>query len=624
MVFPQAERPKTDDSRTDVANDFALDSLPSELENAPSLDITVIVPTRNRREVLTTQTLPAIFKQEIAADQFEIVVVVDGSTDGTAQAVRDMMPICSLRVIEQPHLGASAARNNGIRKARGRLVLFVDDDIVCEPHLFRMHLEAHADGVPTVAYGHISIAPDTPASVLKFATHAWYEGYYHGIEEQNGLNLPQDNFLISNSSMPRSVLIECGGFDEALTAKEDYELALRLWKRGLRFAYLPSARAYEFFLKPAHVVLHSDGKGFGESDILIARKHPEYRPCSTFASLGKMIWWKRMMRRALATFPLSPVGLLNPPLWACDRLSQFPQMRRVGSYFLGIGRNINEFRAAVRKVGSWPALESEFGGRLPVLLYHHVGPEYPGGVPGLTISPERFERHIRWLAKRGYKGVCPSDWLRWCKEGKGLPSKPVLLTFDDGYVDLVEYALPILEKYGFGAAVYIVTGQIGGINSWDVDQGFAPLRLMTADQIRHWTRHGIEFGAHSRTHADLTKLTLDELEQEVEGSCHDLEKLIGKQVASFAYPYGFKTPQVEDCVRKSFEIAFCIDPREPGINHLVTDRHLLQRSMVHPRYTVIDIASCIQRGYSALDPLRVKFRVRTRLKHIMRAAIGKA
>ncbi len=104
--------------------------------------LSIIVPTRNRREVLTTRTLPALLGQQIRADEFEIIVVVDGATDVTATAVRELYPACSLIVIEQPGRGASSARNTGIKSARGELLLFVDDDIVCEPDLLTHHLDA--------------------------------------------------------------------------------------------------------------------------------------------------------------------------------------------------------------------------------------------------------------------------------------------------------------------------------------------------------------------------------------------------------------------------------------------------------------------------------------------------
>jgi len=577
-----------------------------------------VVPTRNRREVLIRRTLPAMSGQEMPADEFEVIVVVDGSTDGTGRALREFQAPYSLCIIEQSNRGPSAARNAGIRAAKGDVVLFIDDDILCGPGLFRQHAEAHADQVPKVAHGRLSIAPEAPASVLRFANEAWYEQYYSRIESQKGIKLPQDDYLISNSSMLRATLLECGGFDEAMTAKEDYELGLRLWKRGLRFIYLPKARAFEYFQKPIQYVLHNDGNAFGETDVLLSRKHPEYRPYSTPAGLGKTAPWKILWRRMIAALPFDPVGVLSFPLWTCDRLCRFETMRRVSRSLLGAGRSVVEFRGAVRQIGSWQLLEREFGARLPVLLYHHVGPERPGTMRGLTVSPEKFARHVGWLARRGYKGICPSDWLRWRQEGKGLPEKPVLITFDDGYEDLVEHALPVLRRYGFGGAVYVVTKHPGGTNAWDEARGWGTMRLMTADQIRFWATQGIEFGAHSRTHADLTSLDAEELTEEIAGSAKDLASILGSRAVSFAYPYGFHNRRVEDCVRSAFDLAFIADDDNEGLNDLRTDPHLLLRTMVQSDDSLLAVECRARWGRYPLlqfwDRVRIRVALRTRLK----------
>ena len=563
-----------------------------------------------------------MFGQDLPTSDFEIIVVVDGSTDGTAQALRELKPPCTLRVIEQLNGGPSAARNSGIRVARGDLLLFIDDDIVCSPGLFRWHVEAHADVRAAVVYGPISMAPEAPPSVLKYANATWFQDYYGRVEAQHGLNLPKDDYLISNSSIPRAELVECGGFDETMKAKEDYELGLRLWKKGLQFKYLPQAKAYEFFQKPIQYVLRRDGKAFGETDVLLTRKHLEYRPYATLAALGKMAWWKRQARRILTALPFSPDGVLNPALWICDKFCRYSVMRTLSRHLLGFGRGLVVYPAAARKIGSWQALENEFGRRLPVLLYHHVGPERPGTIRGLTVSPKRFERHVRWLALRGFKGICPADWLRWRQDGKSLPAKPILFTFDDGYADLAEYALPVLRRHGFGAAVYIVTGQLGGTNAWDAARSCAPFPLMATEQIRYWASQGFEFGAHSRTHADLRTLSAQELSEEVLGSGKDLEAILGSWPVSFAHPYGFHNQAVDDCVRGAFDLAFIADDGKEGLNYLDTDPHQLLRTMVQSDDSQLAMEFRSRWGhypfYNLLARIRVRFALRTRLKRLLR------
>jgi peptidoglycan/xylan/chitin deacetylase (PgdA/CDA1 family) len=261
--------------------------------------------------------------------------------------------------------------------------------------------------------------------------------------------------------------------------------------------------------------------------------------------------------------------------------------------------------------------------RLPVLLYHHVGPIQEGTFPGLTVSPERFERHVRWLARRGYTGVCPSDWLRWRREGKGLPDKPVLLTFDDGYADLVEFAFPVLRRHGFGAVVYIVTGQLGGTNTWDEERGFGTIRLMTAKQITDWALKGIEFGAHSRTHADLTTLDAEGIKEEVLGSRNELASLLGSRVISFAYPYGHYNQDVLDCVRVAFDLAFIEDYKMKGLNDLSTAPHLLERISVQSEDSVVTVECYARWGFNPIRRLRERILLRTRLRRVAHFVIGR-
>ncbi len=588
------------------------------------LKLSVIISTFNRREVLLTRCIPSIFAQDLARNLYEVIIIVDGSTDGTAAALRELSPPFSLRIVEQPNAGLSKARNTGIARARGEQVMFLDDDFICYPDVFRLHLEAHKGKESVVVHGAIYLASGSPSSILTNANESWYREYNRRLAAEGGAIWPDGVFLISNSSTPRSILLSCGGLDEDLPAMDDFELGLRLWKLGVEFKYLPEAVGYELSVKRWRSFLFADGEAFGRTAVILSRKYPEYRVQSPLlAGVGKTVWWRRTLRRLVIQSPVSPVHLLSLPIWACEKLCRFPVMQKMGLYFLEIGRRLTEFRAALKEVGSWRKFQREFAMRLPVLLYHHVGPPQPGTHRSLTVSPVRFERQIRWLARRGFHGISPADWLRWRKEGKGLPDKPVLITFDDGYADLAEHALPVIRHCGFRAAIFVVSGQIGGTNAWDEARGSGTHRLLSADQILYWSRLGIEFGAHSRTHPDLTTLSPSELQEEVVGAKGDLERLLKAPVSSFAYPFGFHNEEVVDCVRDTFDLAFSIEPRERGINHLLTDPHLLQRTMVQPDDLVIDVALRVHAGYSPIQRLRTRLKVRTRLKHAARAVFGR-
>lgn len=587
-------------------------------------NLSVIVATYNRRDVLLSASLPSMLDQDLPGDQYEVIVVVDGSTDGTAEALRELHPGCILRVVEQQNQGLSKARNTGIAMAHGDLVMFMDDDIVCRPDVFRRHVEAQRNTEPTVVHGAIYQAPQKRASLLGNANVSWYRNYNDRLAAHGGAIWPEGVFLMSNSSTPRSTLLACGGLDEALLAMDDFEIGLRLWKMGVRFKYLPDAVAYELSAKSSRTFLFKDGAAWGRTEVALCRKYPEYRRRSLLAGLGRTRWLRRIVRRIVLQAPVSPVLLLVPPIWLCEKLCRLPAMQRAGIRLLGFGRRLTELRAALREVGSWQKFHREFALRLPVLLYHHVGPPRSGTYPSLTVAPASFERQVKWVARRGFHGIRPLDWLRWLRDGHGLPEKPVLFTFDDGYADLAEYALPVLCRYGFGAAVYLATARIGETNVWDQAEGSAAHRLMTIEQVQDWAQRGIEFGAHTRTHVDLSSLPPDQLTNEVVGSADDLERLLGVRPASFAYPYGRHSPQVVECVRDTYDLAFDIDARKPGMNHLLSDPHLLQRSMVQPVDLVIDVAFRVLRGYSPLQGLRVRFRLRSRFKHLMRLISGRS
>ena len=255
------------------------------------------------------------------------------------------------------------------------------------------------------------------------------------------------------------------------------------------------------------------------------------------------------------------------------------------------------------------------------LLYHNVGPLHPGTNPALTISPERFERQVSWLAERGYISVRPSEWLRWRKEGVGLPKRSVFLTFDDAYEDLTEHALPIVLRYGFSAAVYVVTGRLGATNTWDQSEGSGALRLMSAKQIQHWAQKGIEFGAHSQTHSDLTRLTAPECFTEIAGSKSDLAAILGLPVTSFAYPSGYYNDLACNLVRSAYDLAFSV---EQGMNYLDGDPHLLRRTYVGPNDSLLEFAIKVRRGGMPiwLQEFRIKLAWRSRLKRTLRYLTG--
>ena len=179
-----------------------------------------------------------------------------------------------------------------------------------------------------------------------------------------------------------------------------------------------------------------------------------------------------------------------------------------------------------------------------VLMYHSVEP-YAEDPYQITVSPPRFERQLRWLRRRGLRGVSVRELL--AARAAGTAAGLVGLTFDDGYEDFVTRVMPQLARHRFTASVYIVAGALGGYNAWDTP---GPRKdLMTADDVRRAADAGIEIGSHSLSHCRLTECATSTLADEIGHSRVVLSDLTGVDVDGFCYPYGAAGVREIDMVR---------------------------------------------------------------------------
>jgi peptidoglycan/xylan/chitin deacetylase (PgdA/CDA1 family) len=178
-----------------------------------------------------------------------------------------------------------------------------------------------------------------------------------------------------------------------------------------------------------------------------------------------------------------------------------------------------------------------------VLMYHSVQP-YTEDPYLVTVRPPRFEQQMRWLSRRGLRGVSVAELLaaRSAGTGKGL----VGLTFDDGYADFAEYALPVLRRYGFTATVFVIAGRLGGDNAWDPAGPRKP--LLDAAQVAALAEAGVEIGSHGLKHVSLPA-EHGVLAAETGGSRRILQDITGQPASGFCYPYGHLDAEVVAAVR---------------------------------------------------------------------------
>ena len=163
---------------------------------------------------------------------------------------------------------------------------------------------------------------------------------------------------------------------------------------------------------------------------------------------------------------------------------------------------------------------------VPVLTYHRVAPLSAVGITDLKVEPSTFVAELAALQAHGYHTIHEWQLFDAMYKGAALPAKPVIISVDDGYVDDVRTILPALERFHMVGTFFVITGRM-------TEPGF-----LSADQIRQLDQAGMDVGDHTAHHVDLRLLTASQLQMEIAGSRHVLERVLGHPVYFFAYPFG--------------------------------------------------------------------------------------
>jgi GT2 family glycosyltransferase len=199
--------------------------------------VTVVIATHNRREQLA-RGLAALAQQSISPEALEVIVVDDGSVDGTSESLDGRRPPIALRALRQTNQGPAAARNLGIAAARGGIILFLDDDVVAGPDLVRAHLESHSKEDGIAVMGPLTAPGSLPPWVAWH--HVTLERRYRAMAAGNAEPSGHE-FWTGNASISRQVAQAARGFDPSFRVGEDVELGCRLMEMGVRFRFNPAA-----------------------------------------------------------------------------------------------------------------------------------------------------------------------------------------------------------------------------------------------------------------------------------------------------------------------------------------------------------------------------------------------
>jgi peptidoglycan/xylan/chitin deacetylase (PgdA/CDA1 family) len=221
---------------------------------------------------------------------------------------------------------------------------------------------------------------------------------------------------------------------------------------------------------------------------------------------------------------------------------------------------------------------------IPILMYHKINPSPMAGGFGLRVTPGKFERQMRYLKTSGFHTVSLADLAQHFNQGKPLPARPVVITFDDGYLDNYTYAFPILKNYNMTATIFVVADTIGGINSFDYNAGRQPLNRMAGwKELKAMARSGITIGSHTLTHPHLAEVDPESARREIAESRKKLERGLGRKVEVFCYSYGSYNYAIAGMVRESGYVAAVTTGQ--GLGRQEDDPFTLKRIRVRGDYT---------------------------------------
>jgi glycosyltransferase involved in cell wall biosynthesis len=309
------------------------------------------MPTYNRLDRLRI-ALEGLERQTVGHGRFEVVIVSDGSTDGTDAFLKTVHTSLRLRCSFQVNAGPAAARNTGVQMARGQIILFVDDDVVAQPDLVAQHLLTHQKHTgKVVVMGPMLTPSDHPIGpYVDWEQAMLYKQY--GAMSRGDFEPTFRQFYTGNASVRRDLLLAAGPFDERFRRAEDIELAFRLAGDGARFIFNESAigyhyatRSFEAWLQIAH--------DYGANDVVLSRHRG---PMGSLQTLRREYELRHRLVRLLTR-----VCIGRPRLDWCVRIP----LRAVASlsYRLRLETISRQALSALYNTAYYSAFSDELGGR---------------------------------------------------------------------------------------------------------------------------------------------------------------------------------------------------------------------------------------------------------------------
>ena len=226
-----------------------------------------------------------------------------------------------------------------------------------------------------------------------------------------------------------------------------------------------------------------------------------------------------------------------------------------------------------------------------VLAYHKVtGFEFGG----TWITPGGFISQVDFLLGKGYRFIDEEQFLETLDGVRAGSDRELLLTFDDGYRELLDNALPALEERNIPALIFLISSYVGRENRWELGLPGRRSRHLSWDEIMDLAGRGFSFGSHTRSHRDLARIPLDEAGYEIRHSKSEIEEKLGRPVRSLSYPFGRVNRAVaREAEAAGYRAAFSLYPSGPNGS---IDRYALRRDGVYIIDTRVSLKVKLGRG----------------------------
>ena len=232
------------------------------------------------------------------------------------------------------------------------------------------------------------------------------------------------------------------------------------------------------------------------------------------------------------------------------------------------------------------AVPVEERGFVPVLCYHHIRDWVASDTEdekAYIVPPSLLEEQLAWLKDSGYTGVVAEDVYEYVKNGKPLPPKPVMLSFDDNDDNQFTNARPLLQKYGFNATFFVMTVTIDKEN------------YMTSEQLVQLDKEGFDLQPHTWDHYTVVNYTPEDFVKQLKQPKETLEELLGHETPFFAYPFGlYDKKSADELVKYGYKGAFRL---RDILDDEVAPEYAMKRYIANAYWTMDQFATVVEGGW---------------------------